>query len=106
MGDNQHNSSSEFTGSCKVQVILEGEKYFLDVDANGPVLLEAAEEAGLDAPYSCRSGVCCSCRAKILSGSAEMQHNYTLTDEDMAEGYILTCQANPTSNELIISYDD
>lgn len=95
-----------FSGVSNVQVILEGDKFSFELHTDGAVILEAAEEAGVDAPYSCRSGVCCSCRAKVLKGSASMQQNFTLSDEDMAEGYILTCQANPTSSEIIISFDD
>ena len=60
----------------------------------------------MDAPYSCRGGVCSSCKAKVLEGSASMDLNYSLTDEDVKEGYILTCQAHPTSEILKISYDE
>ena len=95
-----------FEGTSKVQAILDGEKISFDLDAKGATLLEAADKAGLDAPYSCKGGVCCSCRAKVLKGSAMMKVNYALTDEEVAQGYILTCQAHPTSEELIFSYDD
>jgi ring-1,2-phenylacetyl-CoA epoxidase subunit PaaE len=69
-------------------------------------VLELAEKNGLDAPYSCRGGVCCSCRAKVLKGSAKMRSNFSLTDEEVKNGYILTCQASPTSEELIVSFDE
>ena len=57
-------------------------------------------------PYSCRGGVCCSCKAKILEGTASMRLNYSLTEEEIENGYILTCQAHPTSETLIVSYDE
>lgn len=99
-------SVAAFEGTSHVQAILDGEKISFDLDAKGATLLEAADKAGLDAPYSCKGGVCCSCRAKVLKGSAMMKVNYALTDEEVAQGYILTCQAHPTSEELIFSYDD
>jgi len=95
-----------FEGTSHVEAILDGEKISFDLDAKGPTLLEAADKAGMDAPYSCKGGVCCSCRAKVLKGSAMMKVNYALTDEEVAQGYILTCQAHPTSPELTFSYDD
>jgi ring-1,2-phenylacetyl-CoA epoxidase subunit PaaE len=94
-----------FEGESKVQVILEGELYPLNLSADGKTILEAAEEAGADVPYSCKGGVCASCKAKVLKGDAKMDVNYTLTDKEVAEGYILTCQAHPNSAELIISFD-
>lgn len=95
-----------FTGNCKVQVKLEGDKFQFDVVSDGPVLLEAARKAGLDAPFSCKTGICGSCRAKIQKGTVTMKANYALTAEEVEQGYILTCQAQPTSNELSISFDD
>jgi len=95
-----------FTGTSRVQAILDGETISFELEAKGHTLLEAADKAGIDAPYSCKGGVCCSCRAKVLKGSALMNVNYALTDEEVAQGYILTCQAHPTSEELIFSYDD
>lgn len=71
----------------------------------GQTLLESALEEGLDAPYSCMAGVCTTCRAKLLSGEVMMDSNEALTDEEMASGDILTCQARPTSHEkLVIKY--
>ncbi len=97
---------ASFSGTSHVEVILDGEKISFDLESGGSTLLEAADKAGIDAPYSCKGGVCCSCRAKILKGSAVMKVNYALTDEEVDQGYILTCQAHPTSEELIFSYDD
>ena len=78
----------------------------LDLSAKGKTILEAVEAAGLDAPYSCKGGVCSSCRAKVLIGNAVMTNNYSLTDEEVKKGYILTCQAHPATEELTVSYDD
>jgi ring-1,2-phenylacetyl-CoA epoxidase subunit PaaE len=95
-----------FSGNCKVQVKLEGDKFQFDVSADGSVLLEAARKAGLEAPFSCKTGICGSCRAKIKNGTVSMKANYALTAEEVEQGYILTCQAQPTCSDLSISFDD
>jgi ring-1,2-phenylacetyl-CoA epoxidase subunit PaaE len=69
-------------------------------------ILEAALKQGIDAPYSCQGGICSSCLARITSGTAEMTKNSILTDSEIAEGLILTCQAHPTSATIVVDYDD
>jgi ring-1,2-phenylacetyl-CoA epoxidase subunit PaaE len=68
-------------------------------------VLAAATAAGLDLPYSCRSGVCATCRAKVLEGTVAMQRNFALEAADLAAGYVLTCQAVPTSERVVVSFD-
>lgn len=97
--------TSTFKGESAVKVILDSEVIEFKLDANGKSILEAVEKAGLDAPFSCRGGVCCSCKAKVLKGSATMSMNYSLTDKEVNDGYILTCQAHPSSEELTVSFD-
>jgi ring-1,2-phenylacetyl-CoA epoxidase subunit PaaE len=97
---------ANFKGVSEVEVILDGEKFTFDLAADGPRIIDVMDEQGIDAPYSCRGGVCCTCRGKILEGSATMDHNLALTDKEVAEGYVLTCQAHPTSEKLIISFDE
>ena len=100
------NNKISFSGFCKVLIQFEGDKYSLETNAESTTLLELAKKAGIDAPFSCKTGVCGSCRAKVNFGSAVMKSNYALTDEEVTNGYILTCQAIPSSSELVISYDD
>tara|TARA_B100000524_G_C23648337_1_gene369282 strand:- start:137 stop:424 length:288 start_codon:yes stop_codon:yes gene_type:complete len=69
-------------------------------------ILDTAIEYNIDAPYSCKGGACATCIAKIKSGSVELEQNYILTDGEIKEGLIITCQAFPTSNELYIDVDD
>jgi ring-1,2-phenylacetyl-CoA epoxidase subunit PaaE len=97
---------ADFKGVSHVEIILDGEKVSFDLASDGPRIIDALDEQGIDAPYSCRGGVCCTCRGKILEGSATMDHNLALTDKEVAEGYVLTCQAHPTSEKLIISFDE
>jgi len=74
--------------------------------ASKETVLEAALRYDIDAPYSCQGGVCSSCIARITEGTAEMAQNQILTDGEIAEGLILTCQAHPTSSTLSVDYDD
>ncbi|MEK9853134.1 MAG: 2Fe-2S iron-sulfur cluster-binding protein, partial [Flavobacteriaceae bacterium] len=69
-------------------------------------VLDTALQNKLDVPYSCQGGVCSSCIARIKSGTAEMAANQILTDEEIEEGLILTCQAHATSSHLVVDYDD
>ena len=91
------------TGTA-VTIILDGEETELTITGTETVL-DAALDAGLDAPYACTGGSCCTCRAKLLEGSAEMDVNYALTDQEVEDGYILTCQSHPTSPKIVVDYD-
>ncbi|MCA3601811.1 MAG: 2Fe-2S iron-sulfur cluster binding domain-containing protein, partial [Methylobacterium sp.] len=71
----------------------------------GETVLEAAERAGLDVPYSCRGGMCCTCRAKVTEGSASMDLNFSLEPWEVEAGYVLTCQCRPTGDVLAVDYD-
>ena len=99
-------TQSDFTGTSQVSILLDSEVTKLSIPAKGSTILEVAEKAGLDVPFSCRGGVCCSCRAKIIKGTASMDNNFTLTDQDISNGYILACQAHPTSEELTLTFDE
>jgi ring-1,2-phenylacetyl-CoA epoxidase subunit PaaE len=74
------------------------------VDA-GETVLEAALRAGLDLPYSCRGGMCSTCRARVTEGSVRMDVNYALEPWETTAGYVLTCQSHPTTDRLIVDYD-
>lgn len=68
-------------------------------------ILDSAREAGLPAPFACKAGVCATCRARVTSGKVEMAARYGLTDEEVAEGYILTCQSVPVGDGVAVDYD-
>jgi len=89
-----------------LQVVLDGRRSRLRFDPSKHNILESIQAAGLHAPYACRGGVCTTCRAKLLSGKATMIKNYGLTDEEVAEGYVLTCQALPASDDIVLSFDE
>ena len=92
-------------GKTKVTVLLDDETLTFEMSQKQTVL-EAALDEDIDAPYSCQGGICSSCIAKITEGSATMRQNNILTDGELAEGLILTCQAHPTTPTLFVDYDD
>lgn len=106
MESKQKESVADFEGVSKVTVILDEEEEHFDLESNGATILDEAESYGIDAPFSCRGGVCCTCKAKVLKGAVSMDKNFSLTDNEIEEGYILTCQSHPNSEELTITYDD
>lgn len=89
---------------AKAQVFLNGEDIELNIPA-GKNILETLQDAGYDPPYSCTSGVCSSCMAKLESGKVEMETCLALDDSEVADGYILTCQAKAVSPEIKLTYD-
>ncbi len=89
---------------AKVHILVDDEEFDITVP-KGITVLDAALKADIDAPYSCRGGVCSSCIAKVNKGSVNMRMNYTLTDEEVQEGFVLTCQSVPTSPEIEVDYD-
>jgi len=68
-------------------------------------ILDSARAAGLPAPFACKAGVCATCRAKVTSGKVEMAARYGLTDEEVADGYVLTCQSVPAGDGVAVDYD-
>ncbi len=93
------------SGHTKITVLVDGDETTFEMSQKQTVL-EAALKQGIDAPYSCQGGICSSCLARITNGTAEMKKNSILTDGEIAEGLILTCQAHPTSQEIYVDYDD
>jgi len=85
-------------------IIIDGRRHEIPVPENTPII-EAAIAAGLDLPYSCRGGMCCTCRARLVDGKAEMAVNYSLQQWEIDAGFILTCQAKPLTDRLTLDYD-
>ena len=98
-------NTHEATGPIRLSVQLDGKAHELRMFAHERVL-DVALAAGLDLPYSCKGGVCCSCRAKVLEGQVAMEKNFTLEDWEVTKGFVLSCQARPLSDRLIVSYDE
>ena len=91
---------------ANITIILDGDSIDISLISSGESILDAAQKAGADLPFACKGGVCCTCKAKILEGTAVMDVNYALEKDEVEAGYILTCQAHPTSEKLIVSFDE
>jgi ring-1,2-phenylacetyl-CoA epoxidase subunit PaaE len=85
-------------------LIVDGNRRQVKV-ADGEAILDAALRAGLDLPYACKGGMCSTCRAKVVEGTVEMAVNYSLEPWETKAGFVLTCQAHPTSERVVIDYD-
>jgi len=90
---------------ANVSVKVAGRKTLMELEMGGDNILDAAIENGADLPFSCKAGVCATCKAKILKGQVEMDLNHSLTEQEVAEGMILTCQAHPVSDDVAIDFD-
>jgi len=86
-------------------VTLDGRKRRVAFDAAAGNILDSARAAGLPAPFACKAGVCATCRARVVSGEVEMAARYGLTDEEVAAGYVLTCQSVPKGDGVELDYD-
>ena len=88
-----------------MMVTLDGRKRRVAFDADAGNILDSARKAGLPAPYACKAGVCATCRARVVSGDVEMAARYGLSDEEVAAGYVLTCQSVPKGEGVELDYD-
>jgi len=92
-------------GNTSITVMLDDEEEIFEMPQTKSIL-EAALDEGLDPPYSCQGGICSTCIARLKEGKAEMRKNQILTESEIADGLILTCQAHPTSPKVVVDYDD
>jgi ring-1,2-phenylacetyl-CoA epoxidase subunit PaaE len=93
------------TAPVKLDVVLDGKTHHLGMGESDRVL-DAALDAGLDLPYSCKGGVCCTCRARVLEGEVAMEKNFTLEQWEVDKGFVLTCQSRPLTPRVVVSYDE
>ncbi|WP_323791019.1 fatty acid desaturase [Nocardioides sp.] len=98
-------SAVDLDVESRVTVSVGGVETSFTLRSTGDTVLDAALQQGVDAPYSCAGGACGTCRAKVLLGKAVMDQDHALDDAERAEGYVLTCQAHPVSEELRVDYD-
>jgi ring-1,2-phenylacetyl-CoA epoxidase subunit PaaE len=85
-------------------LIIDGKRREVPV-ADGEAILDAALRGGVDLPFACKGGMCSTCRAKLVEGKAEMDVNYSLESWELKAGFILTCQAKPTTEKVVVDYD-
>ena len=92
--------------AAALTVILDGKTHEMRLPRSGTSVLDTALDAGLDLPYACKGGVCCTCRARLLEGEVRMDRNYTLEPDEIARGFVLTCQSHPLTDRIVVSYDE
>jgi ring-1,2-phenylacetyl-CoA epoxidase subunit PaaE len=95
----------EKAAGLKMSVTLNGRRVQVAFDPEKHSILDNVRAAGLPAPFACKGGVCATCRAKVTAGKVEMKQNFALSPEELAEGYVLTCQATPVTEGVVLSYD-
>jgi ring-1,2-phenylacetyl-CoA epoxidase subunit PaaE len=91
---------------ARITVLRDGLTREFVFAADDASILDAAVRDGLDLPYSCKSGMCATCRAKLLEGQVRMDRSFALEPADHAAGFILTCQAHPLTERVVISFDE
>jgi ring-1,2-phenylacetyl-CoA epoxidase subunit PaaE len=92
--------------SCKVTIKLDGRSIDFDLPLNAQMsILDAALQEGADLPFACKGGVCCTCKAKLLEGDVKMDVHWGLENEEVEQGYILTCQSHPKSDHVVVDFD-
>lgn len=98
-------NKSDSGPKSKVSITLDGATFDMEVGFNDESILDAALKAGADLPYACKGGVCCTCRAKVTEGEVEMTVNYALEHDEIEKGFVLTCQAHPRTERVVIDFD-
>jgi len=89
----------------RVNIILDGRELIIEVSKQDDSILEAALNAGADLPYACKGGVCATCKCKVIEGEVDMAVNYSLEQEELNKGYVLSCQSLPVSPNVRLSFD-
>ena len=92
--------------TAKIAIVRDGLTREIGFAPSDESILAAASRAGLDVPYSCKSGVCATCRAKLLEGEVRMDRNFALEKAEIAAGFVLTCQAHPLTERVVLSFDE
>jgi ring-1,2-phenylacetyl-CoA epoxidase subunit PaaE len=92
-------------GTAEVSILLDGRTSTFSLAPGAEPILEAALAVRPDAPYACKNGMCGTCRARLVDGTVEMDHNFALEDDELASGFVLACQAHPTSDRVTLDFD-
>jgi len=91
---------------AKVVIVRDGLRREIDFSRDQPSILDAASAAGLEVPFSCTSGVCGTCRCKVMEGEVRMERNFALDKAEVAAGFVLSCQAHPLTERVVLSFDE
>jgi ring-1,2-phenylacetyl-CoA epoxidase subunit PaaE len=105
LSDSDDKTIQQLKGNALSKIKIDGLITEITIPYTGKSILEMAMDSGLDVPFSCKGGVCCTCKAKLIKGSVNMEVNYALEDEEVEAGFILTCQSHPQTPEIFVDYD-
>ena len=101
-----HQSHASDAARARIAIVRDGLQREFLFSREQPSILDAASAAGLEVPFSCTSGVCGTCRAKLVEGEVRMERNFALDKAEVAAGFVLTCQAHPTTERVVLSFDE
>jgi len=99
------NGAAPTEEKCEVTLIVDGARQVFSMEKDNESILDAALNRGIDLRHSCKSGVCATCRARLLEGRVDMNANYALEDSEVARGFILTCQSHPLTDRVTVDFD-
>lgn len=104
--DKHHSRAVNYAGQqSEVSVTVGGRSMRFDLAADGENILDAALNSGADLPFSCKGGVCATCKARLIEGQVDMDLNHALSDKELEQGFILTCQSHPVSDRVVVDFD-
>jgi ring-1,2-phenylacetyl-CoA epoxidase subunit PaaE len=106
VGAVMHEAKPGDAEQAKVVIVRDGLQREITFTRDQPSILDCASAAGMEVPFSCTSGVCGTCRAKVVEGQVRMERNFALDKKEVAAGFILTCQAHPTTDRVVLSFDE
>jgi ring-1,2-phenylacetyl-CoA epoxidase subunit PaaE len=106
VGAVEHEAKPGDAERARIVIVRDGLKREFDFSKDDPSILDAASSAGLEVPFSCTSGVCGTCRARLVEGQVRMTRNFALDKADLAAGFVLTCQAHPLTDRVVLSFDE
>jgi len=98
-------SDEEAQNVSQLTVKIDGKGTKLKLARGGDSILDAALKVRKDLPFACKGGMCATCKAKVLEGKVSMDLNYSLSEDEIEQGFVLTCQSHPVSNTVVIDYD-
>jgi ring-1,2-phenylacetyl-CoA epoxidase subunit PaaE len=101
----RHGGAVAGQAQCRVTVVQDGHRRSFTIDKNRDSVLDSALAQGVELPYSCKGGVCSTCRCKVVEGEVDMDANFALEDYEVARGFVLSCQSYPVSDTLVLDFD-
>jgi ring-1,2-phenylacetyl-CoA epoxidase subunit PaaE len=104
-GADRSAASAGLADECRVTIMADGTEYRFSMDKQEETILDAGLRRGIDLPHSCKSGICATCRAKLIAGEVHMDAHYALEQDEIDRGFILTCQSHPLTDEVEIDFD-